>query len=198
MDNKKIIKHPLKVIVCVVGGLTVLLAGAAVGEYYSNSIETKSAVQESSTLIKPSFSEMTKSEVVRVKDGDTYVLKINGEDTTVRLIGVDTPESVAPSEYSKENTSEGKTVSEIVKQKIQPGDTLYIEYDVSQTDKYGRTLAYLYFENGLMVQDWLIQNGYAQVMTIQPNSKYAEKFSELQHTAAENRVGLWNGFFESE
>ena len=135
---------------------------------------------------------LTKTEVVRVKDGDTYVLRINGEDTTVRLIGVDTPESVAPSEYSKENTSEGSLISEIVKQKIQPGDTLYVEYDVVKTDKYGRTLAYLYFENGLMIQDWLIQNGYAQVMTVQPNSKYAEKFAELQHTEAENKVGMWN------
>lgn len=141
------------------------------------------------------ISALTKSEVVRVKDGDTYVLMIDGEETTVRLIGVDTPESVAPDEYSKENTSDGKLISEIVKQKIRPGDTLYVEYDVSPTDKYGRSLAYLYFEDGVMVQEWLLENGYAQVMTVQPNSKYAEKFSEVQHIAAENKVGLWNGFF---
>lgn len=156
---------------------------------------TESSVGES---ISDSFSVLTKSEVVRVKDGDTYVLKINGEETTVRLIGVDTPESVAPADYSKENTSEGKAISEIVKQKIQSGDILCVEYDVSKTDKYGRTLAYLYFENGLMVQEWLLENGYARVMTVQPNSKYSERFAEIQHQAAENKVGLWNGFFESE
>lgn len=144
------------------------------------------------------FSGLKKNEVVRVKDGDTYVLSIDGEETTVRLIGVDTPESVAPSEYSKENTSEGATISEIVKQKIKPGDELYIEYDVSRTDKYSRTLAYLYFEDGVMVQEWLLSNGYAQTMTIQPNSKYAEKFAEIQHIAAENKVGLWNGYFDGE
>lgn len=156
-------------------------------------------VSRSAEICKSDFiSDLTKTEVVRVKDGDTYVLKIDGEETTVRLIGVDTPESVAPSDYSKENTSEGKTVSEIVKQKLQPGDTIYIEYDVSKTDKYGRTLAYLYFEDGSMVQEWLLQNGYAQVMTVQPNCKYAERFAELEHTAAENNVGLWNGLFESE
>lgn len=141
---------------------------------------------------------LIKSEVICVKDGDTYVLKIDGAETTVRLIGVDTPESVAPSDYSKENTSEGKTISEIVKQKLQPGDTLFVEYDVSKTDKYGRTLAYLFFENGQMVQEWLLQNGYAQVMTVQPNCKYAERFAEVQHTAADNNVGLWNGFFEGK
>lgn len=194
----KIIKPPTKVIMGVVGGLTVLLTAAAVGKYYySDPVEEKSSVEKSSTYIN-SFSEMTKSEVVRVKDGDTYVVKIKGKETTVRLIGVDTPESVAPSDYFKENTSQGKTISEIVKQKLQPGNTLYVEYDVSKTDKYGRTLAYLYFEDGQMVQEWLLQNGYAQVMTVQPNCKYAERFAEVQHTAAENRVGLWNGFFEGE
>lgn len=136
--------------------------------------------------------------VVRVVDGDTYVLNINGEETKVRLIGVDTPESVAPADYSKENTEEGKEVSDIVKEKIQAGDKLAVEYDVSPTDKYGRTLAYLYFDDGTMVQEWLLKNGYAQCMTIQPNSRYADHFAEIQHEAAENKVGLWNGFFEEE
>lgn len=138
-----------------------------------------------------SYSDLKKGEMVRVKDGDTYVMIIDGKETTVRLIGVDTPESVAPSDYSKENTSEGKTISEIVKQKLQPGDVLYVEYDAAQLDKYGRTLAYLYFEDGVMVQEWLLQNGYAQVMTVQPNSKYAERFAEIQHKAAVDKNGLW-------
>lgn len=137
-----------------------------------------------------------KCTVLRVVDGDTYSLDIGGEETRVRLIGVDTPESVAPASYAKGNTEEGKTVSDIVKDKIKAGDVLYAEYDVSKTDKYGRTLAYLYFEDGKMVQEWLLENGYAQVMTIQPNSKYADRFVEIQHKAAESKTGLWNGFFE--
>lgn len=133
---------------------------------------------------------------VRAKDGDTYVVTYNGEDITVRLIGVDTPESVAPSTYSKENTEEGKEVSDIVKDTILKGDKLYLEFDVSSTDKYGRTLAYVYFEDGTMVQDWLLSKGYARTMTIPPNVKYADHFTEVQSIAAENKVGLWNGFFE--
>lgn len=160
----------------------------------SSSVTFSEEISENSDFL----SDLKKCEVVRVKDGDTYVLIIDGEETTVRIIGVDTPESVAPLEYSKENTDEGRTVSEIVKQKIKPGDTLYIEYDISRTDKYGRTLAYLYFENGEMVQEWLLKNGYAHMMTVQPNSKYAEKFAEIQHIAAENKVGLWNGYFDGE
>ena len=125
-------------------------------------------------------------------------MDIDGVETRVRLIGVDTPESVAPSTYRKDNTEEGKTVSEIVKDKIKEGDTLYIEYDVGKTDKYSRTLAYVYFEDGTMVQDWLLENGYANVATYAPNVKYADHFVELAHTAAENKVGLWNGFFEEK
>lgn len=184
----------------------VVLSAAAIIIFGSISIwddinsSAESSFQMSSVASTPEFSlsALTKGEVVRVKDGDTYVLIIGGEETTVRLIGVDTPESVAPDEYSKENTSEGRTISEIVKQKIQAGDTLYVEYDVLSTDKYGRTLAYLYFEDSTMVQEWLLENGYAQVMTVQPNCKYAEEFAALQHTAAENKVGLWAGIFESE
>ncbi|MCM1231565.1 MAG: thermonuclease family protein [Ruminococcus flavefaciens] len=134
--------------------------------------------------------------LVRVVDGDTYVIDTGGEEKKIRLIGVDTPESVAPADYRKENTAEGKEISDIVKDKIAEGDILYIEYDVQETDRYGRTLAYLYFPDGMMIQEWLLSNGYANVVTYQPNVKYSEHFSELAHTAMENNIGLWNGFFE--
>lgn len=175
-----------------------LLSGCSFRDLTYVSDSTSVTISEESSENSDFLSELKKGAVVRVKDGDTYVLIIDGEETTVRLIGVDTPESVAPEEYSKENTDEGRTVSEIVKQKIKPGDTLYIEYDISRTDKYGRTLAYLYFEDGEAVQEWLLKNGYAQTMTVQPNSKYAERFAEIQHLAAENNVGLWNGYFDGE
>lgn len=132
-----------------------------------------------------------KSTVIRVKDGDTYVLDIEGIETTVRLIGIDTPESVAPDEYYKENSEEGIIISDIVKGYLKAGDTVYVEYDVGRTDTYGRTLAYVYFESGLMIQEWLLQNGFAQVMTIQPNSKYAERFVNLEQQAMASKIGIW-------
>jgi len=134
--------------------------------------------------------------LVRVVDGDTYVIDTGNAEKKIRLIGVDTPESVAPADYCKENTAEGKKVSDIVKDKITEGDIVYIEYDVEETDKYGRTLAYLYFPDGMMIQEWLLSNGYADTITYPPNVKYSEHFSEIAHTAMENKVGLWNGFFE--
>lgn len=158
-----------------------------------NSTSSFSADRQVLSAVSDNFScsDLKKGEIVRVKDGDTYVMMIDCEETTVRLIGVDTPESIAPDDYAKSNTSEGEKVSEIVKGKIRKGDTLFIEYDISREDKYGRTLAYLYFEDGLMVQEWLLQNGYAQVMTVQPNSKYAERFAEIQYKSAEDKTGLW-------
>lgn len=118
-------------------------------------------------------------EIVRVVDGDTYILDIDGEETRVRLIGVDTPESVAPDSYHKENTDEGRLISEIVKERMATVPFLYIEYDVGKTDKYGRTLAYLYFPDGTMVQDWLLSNGYAEIATYAPNTKYKDHFERI-------------------
>ncbi len=135
--------------------------------------------------------------LVRVVDGDTFVLNLDGVETTFRLIGVDTPESVAPDTYGKENTEEGKTVSELMTQKVPVGSVVYIEYDVSKTDKYGRNLAYLYLLDKTMLQEWLLENGFAMCATIQPNSKYADRFAEIQREAEANKTGLWNGFFES-
>lgn len=135
---------------------------------------------------------------VRAKDGDTYVLSVGGVENTIRLIGVDTPESVAPENYNKENTEEGKEASEAIKNKLHEGDTVLIEFDTSETDRYGRFLCYVYFEDGTMVQDWLLENGYARTMTIAPNVKYADHFKEIQKKAAEDKVGFWNGFFEEE
>lgn len=171
------------------------------GEYVSDELN----IPDINTIVSSSPSTDTTSEnnsnyaavgtVIRVVDGDTYLLNIGGTETKVRLIGVDTPESVAPETYDKENTEEGIMVSDIVKEKIKEGDILNIEYDVSKTDNYGRTLAYLYFSNGVMVQDWLLSNGYAQVMTIQPNSKYADHFAELEQAAMGRGEGLWSGIF---
>ena len=146
----------------------------------------------------PEAQNMARGTVVRTVDGDTYVLNIDGRETKVRLIGVDTPESAAPSSYYKDNTEEGRMVSDIVKDRITEGSVLYVETDVQETDRYGRLLAYLYFEDGTMVQEWLLGSGYANTATYPPNVKYAERFAELAHKAAESGAGLWDGYFEEE
>lgn len=132
--------------------------------------------------------------VLRVVDGDTAMIDIDGEETRVRFIGVDTPESVNPDE--SKNTPEGKVASDFTKALLSSQE-VYLEYDVNQYDDYSRKLAYVYLDDQkTMVQDELLKAGLATTMTIQPNSKYADRFYALQVEARENFVGFWRtGFF---
>lgn len=136
-------------------------------------------------------------DVIRVVDGDTAIVSIDGEDVRVRFIGVDTPESVNPDE--SKNTPEGKEASDYTKSLL-TGKTVYLEYDVQLNDDYGRTLAYVYLDDGTtMVQTKLLEEGLATTMTIQPNSKYASSFHSTMVNARENNAGLWaTGFFQND
>ena len=126
--------------------------------------------------------------VTRVTDGDTFELE-NVE--TVRLIGVDTPETVHPTKpvgyYGKEASEATKNLIEI--------KPVRLEFDVQERDQYGRLLAYVFVpdEHGdIFVDAWLVQNGFAQVSTHPPNVKYVEVFQYLQEEARRNNIGLWN------
>lgn len=142
-----------------------------------------------------------KADVVRVVDGDTVVILLNGQEEKVRLIGVDTPESKNNEKARRDSSKTGESISEIVKlgkeaaqytKSILPkGTKVTVETDVQPRDRYGRLLAYLYLENGEMVNSLIIQNGYAQVMTIPPNVKYEDLFRKLMKEARENNRGLW-------
>ena len=116
-------------------------------------------------------------DVVRVVDGDTIIVNIDNNETRVRLIGVNTPESVHPDETK--NTEEGKTASDFTKNLLK-NKKVYLEYDVDEEDDYNRTLAYVYLDDKLtMVNKLLIEKGYAEPMTVEPNTKYALEFEFL-------------------
>jgi micrococcal nuclease len=68
-----------------------------------------------------------------------------------------------------------------------------LEYDVSRYDRYGRTLAYVYLEDGIFVNAELVRNGFATVMTVPPNVKYQETFTGLAAKARRQNKGLWKG-----
>lgn len=114
-------------------------------------------------------------DVVRVIDGDTIVVDYNGAEETVRLIGVDTPESVHP--IASKNTEAGVAASEFTKfylndQKVE------LEFDVRERDQYGRLLAYVYCD-GKMFNEKLLRTGYASIATYPPNVKYVDKFADI-------------------
>lgn len=130
-------------------------------------------------------------DVVRTVDGDTIVLDIDGKEKTVRLIGVDAPESVHPDQAR--NTDDGKAAAEWLSEYLS-GKQVYIEYGMDPTDDYGRTLAYVYMDDGsTMIQEELLRAGYAATMKIQPNTKYAVRFDKDEQEAQSNQVGLWKG-----
>ena len=127
-------------------------------------------------------------EVVRVVDGDTFIVIFNGKDERVRLIGIDTPESVHPNE--EKNTEFGEEVSKFSKQML-TGKQVGLEFDVQQRDKYGRLLAYAYVD-GQMYNKMLLEKGYAKIATYPPNVKYVDDFTNIQKQARQNKVGLWS------
>lgn len=113
--------------------------------------------------------------VLRVVDGDTFVVNYNGVEEYVRLIGVDTPESVHPD--NTKNTDAGFAASEFTKAYL-TGKEIELEFDVQQRDQYGRLLAYAYFD-GEMFNEKLLRTGYANMATYPPNVKYVNRFTEI-------------------
>ncbi len=127
-------------------------------------------------------------QVVRVIDGNTIqVCCVFGDRVKVRYIGVDTPETHHPMRGVEPYGMEAAEAN----RKLVDGKTVRLKFDVQQLDKYGRTLAYVYLEDGTFVNAWLVENGYAMVMTVPPNVKYQELFLKLQQEAREAGRGLW-------
>ncbi len=132
-------------------------------------------------------------EVIRAIDGDTLLLSLYGTETTVRLIGVDAPESVHPD--AEKNTPEGEYASQWMKAFI-TGKKVSLEYDQELTDQYGRTLAYVYVD-GHLLEDYLLTVGMARTLTMEPNTRYRHHFELLEKEARNGGAGFWgSGFFE--
>lgn len=123
--------------------------------------------------------------VTKVIDGDTIKLE-NGE--AVRYIGIDTPETVHP---SKPVQCFGKEASDKNKELVE-GKLVKLEKDITDRDKYGRLLQYVWVGD-LFVNDYLLREGYAYVYTYPPDIKYFEQFVQAQKEARENNRGLWAG-----
>ncbi len=122
--------------------------------------------------------------VTRVVDGDT--IEIEG-GKKVRYIGMDTPEIHHP---KKPVECFGQEAYEVNKSMVE-GKNVKLEKDVSETDRYGRLLRYVSVD-GVMVNDYLVRQGYAYASTYPPDVKYQDQFRQAQQEARENKKGLWN------
>jgi micrococcal nuclease len=127
--------------------------------------------------------------VTKVVDGDTFWADDGTEKgLKIRLIGVDAPES--RNTFRKQVGYFGKEAKTYLIN-ILDGKSVRLEYDLNRTDQYGRSLAYVYLQDGTFVNAELVKNGYAMIMTVPPNVKFADEFLKLQTEARENNRGLW-------
>ncbi|HCE31117.1 MAG: Micrococcal nuclease-like protein nuclease [Candidatus Daviesbacteria bacterium GW2011_GWB1_39_5] len=126
--------------------------------------------------------------VKKVVDGDTIEL---ADNRTVRFIGIDTPETVDPRRavgcFGKEASNEVKN--------LLSGKEIILQKDVSETDKYKRILRYVYLPINagemLFVNDYLVREGFAKVLTYPPDVKFNDAFRQAEREAKENKRGLW-------
>ena len=127
--------------------------------------------------------------VTRVVDGDTIaVTGKNGIEEKIRLIGMDAHE--VRNTPKKKAGFYGKEATAYLRQRIS-GKKVRLEYDIQRYDRYRRTLAYVYLEDGTFINAELVRKGYAVVLTVAPNVKYAEQFILYQQEARKNHRGLW-------
>lgn len=128
--------------------------------------------------------------VVKVVDGDTITVQINGVKQTVRLIGIDTPETVDP---RKPVQCFGRDASAKTKELVM-GKNVRLEADPTQSnlDKYKRLLRYVYLEDGSLVNKVLIEQGYAHEYTYDIPYQFQSEFRIADQQARESQLGLWN------
>ncbi len=145
------------------------------------------------------------AQVKRIVDGDTFDVIITQGKTpkrdTVRLIGIDTPESRVNTKAQKDSKrsgqdlkailENGKKSAEFLSNLLPVGTTVRLEFDVEHRDRYGRYLAYAYLPDNRMINEILVSSGYASLLTIPPNVKYAKKFSGALQNAQRSKLGLW-------
>lgn len=143
--------------------------------------EVKSAQTVISPTIKVAFTE---AKVLRVIDGDTIVLE-NGK--RLRYIGMDAPETHDPKKpvqcFGKEAYKQNK--------KLVEGKVIRLEKDVSEADKYGRLLRYVYLGNE-MINETLVKDGFAKASNYPPDDKFKTKLEAAETFAKQNNSGLWN------
>ncbi len=124
---------------------------------------------------------------IRAQDGDSLLIQDqSGNKTQLRLLGIDTPE------YSQEPW--GKRAQNFVYSQIQAGEQIWIEYGREKTDKYSRTLAYVFYEgNGQkkFLNEEILRNGWAEIFIFDKNDPHNQKLKDALAFAKSNQLNIW-------
>ncbi|KKQ67074.1 MAG: hypothetical protein US86_C0001G0001 [Candidatus Daviesbacteria bacterium GW2011_GWA2_38_24] len=162
---------------------------------FKNSSSMPSPSPSSNSVLGESKDPDSTAFVTKVIDGDTIEIEIKGQNFKLRYIGINTPETVDPRRkvecFGKEAAKEN--------QRLVEGREVILEKDISETDKFGRLLRYVYIKlddgSKLFVNDYLVRQGFAQVSTYPPDTKYTMQFLQAEKEARENNRGLWGSCF---
>jgi micrococcal nuclease len=144
----------------------------------------KQAITADTRNATDSAETRTTATVIRVVDGDTIVIDGNRK---LRYIGMNTPETVDP---RRPVQCFGKKASERNKELVE-GQTVTLEKDISETDKYGRLLRYVYLD-GVMINKQLVTEGYAVASAYPPDVKHQTELKQAETEARNNNLGLWS------
>jgi micrococcal nuclease len=126
--------------------------------------------------------------VLEVVDGDTIRVDLDGAVTSIRLIGIDTPETDGPFTDEECFGAEATAFAEAAL----AGREVELTYDVERTDRFDRTLAYVWVD-GTLFNERIVREGYALVATFPPNVRYVDRLTAAQGLAREGQRGLWGG-----
>lgn len=149
--------------------------------------------------------------VVRVSDGDTIVVMLDNREEKVRLIGIDTPEKYESDKLTRTAREFGLSERAVQALGQQSSDyangllqnqRVYLEYDTERTDPYDRVLAYVYVkrsdgafmfgnERFEQINLRMVQAGWAEDLTITPNTRYASRYQQATDVAYQQQLGMW-------
>jgi micrococcal nuclease len=122
--------------------------------------------------------------VVKVYDGDTIGVMVNGGREKVRLIGIDAPEMG--------QQPWGRMAKEHLRKLLENSDwVVAIEFDLQDRDKYGRLLRYVTTTDGSMINVQMLRDGYAILLTIPPDIKHVDELTKAQREARDKGLGIW-------
>ncbi len=182
----------------IVGIIVAIILCVASSEFINNQNVTEI---DADNTVDNQESKLDAVKFIRTVDGDTIIVEdSNGEHKRVRMIGIDTPESVAQEE--ERNNEYGVMASDYTKELLTNAGTLYLEYDIDADDQYDRILAYVWLEDvddtfnvenikNSMVNAIIVENGYGIAKKYEPTVAHDDILAELMAEAEENNIGLW-------
>ncbi|WP_209023069.1 thermonuclease family protein [Sphingobacterium sp. CZ-2] len=170
-------------------GLKIMISCTSMSAEYSKHREVQSEGLAFVSNEQEGIQKHTYYQVTKVVDGDTFWIdNLQPGGLKIRFIGIDAPES--RNAFKKKKQFYGKESKEFLTALLKD-QKVRLEFDVDSLDPFNRTLAYVYLENGEMVNELIVKSGNGILMTVAPNVKFEELFVKAQKYARENKLGLW-------